>query len=312
MASDRRLRTTNSPRFTSADRQRRRRTSRIDRRSGSDAAGPRIVPRPDGIVRSVRTFTERRRLSSTRRVVTGTHQHPDRRSTPPRRRPYAPSAVAPLDIWGSDRKFDDRPLAKELTATELAREAMTALRIEQATTQEEPWLLDIAATPSPVRSGPRHAARRGNHHRQRTRPPGRSRGRRVWIMVVGATVAVAAAAGWSVALAAGDGDSDADQRIPVPVGGQSAQQTVPKPAEPTELEPAMPWTPQPTPQAEPTSRPEPTPRPEPTSQPGPTPRSAPPAAVVSALESGDPGFGWPSSVFGTPGDPVSPGATERG
>jgi hypothetical protein len=301
VASDRRLRTTNSPRTTSTDRQRRRRTSRIDRRAGSDAAVPRVVPRPDGIVRSVRTFTERGRLPSTRRVVTGTHHHRDRWSAPPRWRPYAPSAVAPLDIWGTDRTFDDRPLAQELTTTELAREAMTALRIERSPTEEEPWLLDMAAPPSPMPSGPRHAAPRGNHHRHLARPSERSRGRRLWIAVVGAAVAVAVAAGWSVALAAGNGDTGADQRIPVPIGGQSAQQTAPKPAEPTEPEPAMPGTPQPTPPVRPGTESEPTTLSAPTP---PTPLSDPAAAVVSALESGDPGFGWPSSVFGTPGDPA--------
>ena len=329
MASDRRLRTTNSPRMKKDER-------RLHAAAGSpvgDVMGsrtPHSTPRPDGLNRSVRTASGRRRVS-TRRVAGGRRDRRADRDRTPRWRPYAPSTVAPLDIWGTDRHYDERPLAQELTPGELATEALTALRIDRAVPAEEPWLLDLAAAapprvrsrprhaaahvaapavsePSPVvrlppvstvpsvRSGPRHAAERVPAHRHLARTPRRSHGRAVWIAVAAAAIAVAAGIGWSMALAAGAG-GEADTERVSPPSGQSMS-----PAAPGEISPAsatppaappLAATPQPTATAARTS---PVPSTPESSTPAPPVQEA--SAVVVTLEPGDPGFGWPLSAFG--------------
>ena len=250
MASDRRLRSTNSPRTSGEQPLRSERDVRGARQLGNDIGGMPGVPRrprPDGLPGSMRAASTRRRVQSTRRVTARTVDARNRRGSGARWRPYAPSAAVPMDVWGTDPGNDDRPLVSELTTEELAAEALSALRTDRPVPQSEPWLLDIGAAtaidhgqptakrrfrmpkagpgdaparPSPQRHASRHAPPR---HAAAKRGPGRRIG---WVVVTGAAVLVVGGWGWQMVASANDG-SGTSPVTPVTSTGQVVPATGP-------------------------------------------------------------------------------------
>jgi hypothetical protein len=256
----------------------RRRNLQVD-----EALRPRRVgPRPDGLL--PRTLPA---VVNSRRVL------------PVQRGGQEPGLDYPdLQYWSADdddREPDTiptehRPLVDELSAEEMAREAMASLRQHRSPNPED------GLTPELLELGdrlPHRADRRvpsGRHRTQMKTPEpsvdtgGRQRIRLVWAVAAAGVLALGTGfTAWAMTT-----PSDTDQRQ-LPSPSQQITPAAPAVIDPVVIGTTQPATPTPVPATEVV--------PSVTSQPQPVATAGP--AVVITLDSDDPGFGWPSSAFAT-------------
>lgn len=264
----------------------RRRNLQVD-----EAMRPRRVgPRPDGLL--PRTLPA---VVNSRRVL------------PVQRGSYPPELDYPdSDYWSDD--FDDRgedrgastipaehrPLIDDLSTEQMAREALASLRQHHLPDSEPsltPELLELGAERPPNRADRRAPSGRHRGHATSVEAPAtpvRPRSQRMRVVWAVAAAGVLALGTGFTAWAMNGSPATEQQQVPSP------SQLVIPPAAPALTDPVVVSASQPAPAtaALPTEIvPTGTTAPQPVVPAGP--------AVVITLDSDDPGFGWPSSAFGT-------------
>ena len=269
-----------------------------------DALRPRRVgPRPDGLL--PRTLPA---VVNSRRVL------PSQPGSYAPVWPYRDSEYAP-DVGDEVRParesvepehrgvgVDHRPLIDELSDTELAREAVASLRQHQSPQSPDdltPALLEMGTERSPNRADRRVPSGR---HRDGSKvletsanPPAKQRIRVVW--AVAAAGVIALGTGFTAWAMSAPPETNQQQQTPpgqAPAPSAPAVPTAAMPQTSAASDPSVPGTTAPATSvaALPTDI-------VPTTTAAPEPVATAVPAVVITLGSGDAGFGWPSSAFGT-------------